>query len=200
MARYYSAGSFFRQVNKHLLACYSESRGLGNELDFAAWTPPQNTKRGEVNGVFKKPPSSRWRLWAGHARPRRCGKPSPKLVASRSATPGFSTPPAGSTGLFTLRARNSPPSLGPGNAPSRSSGYVGVRSGPSGHGLPRPGSGPHAPGLPRSPPGDDPSPLPLPGFTVRGADFLAGSTAFPQGSMWREQPYVQIHWCFILSI
>ena len=48
-------------------------------------------------------------------------------------------------------------SLGPGNAPSRPSGHAGVRTGPSGHRLPLPGSGPHAPGPPRSPLGDDPS-------------------------------------------
>ena len=85
------------------------------------------------------------------------GNPRPVVAGNGSGGMGFSTPPAGSTGLFTLRARTPPPSLGPGNAPSRSSGYAGVRSGPSGHGLPRPGSGPHAPGLPRSPPGDDPT-------------------------------------------
>ena len=61
-------------------------------------------------------------------------------------------------GLSTLRPPDPPPSLGPGNTPSRPSGDAGVRTGPSGHRLPRPGSGPHAPGPPRSPPGDDWSP------------------------------------------
>ena len=39
--------------------------------------PPWTAKREAVNGVFKKrPPPGRWSLWAGCARPRRCGKPS----------------------------------------------------------------------------------------------------------------------------
>ena len=60
-------------------------------------------------------------------------------------------------GLFTPRAPDPPPTLGPSSSPSRPSGYVGARTGPSGHRLPRPCSGPHAPGPPRSPPGDDPT-------------------------------------------
>ena len=60
-----------------------------------------------------------WSLWAGSAHPRRCGKPSCELNASRSSPTGFSTPPAGPTDLFAIRARNPPPSLGPRNAPTR---------------------------------------------------------------------------------
>ena len=116
---------------------------------------------GAVYGLFKKrPPPGRWSLWAGRARPRRCGKPSGELAAYQSGVAGFSTPPAGSTGLFTRRPPDSPPALGPSNAPSHPSAPAGVRTGPSGHRLPPPGSGPHAPGPPRSPPGDGPSPHP----------------------------------------
>ena len=105
----------------------------------------------------KRPPPGRWSLWSGRARPRRRGKPSGELAPSLSDAPGFSTPPAGSTGLSTSRAPTLPPSLGPGSATSHPSGHAGARTGPSGHRPPRPGSGPHAPGPPRSPPGDDPT-------------------------------------------
>ena len=54
MARHYSASSFFRQIPNDLLARCCESQGLGSELDFAAWVPPWNAKRGDVNGVFRK--------------------------------------------------------------------------------------------------------------------------------------------------
>ena len=75
-----------------------------------------------------------------------------------------------------------------GSAPSPPSGHAAAGTGPSADRRARPGSGPCAPAPPRRLPGDDPSPFPLTGFAVRGADFLAGSTAFPQGSLWRERP------------
>ena len=100
------------------------------------------------------PLPDRWSLWAGRGCPRRCGKPSRELVADRSGATGFSTPPARSTDLFTLRGRNPLPTLGPGNPPSRLSGHAAARTGQSGHRPPRPGSGPPAPGPPQSPPGD----------------------------------------------
>ena len=88
------------------------------------------------------------------------GNPHLSLQRIDPGTLGFSTPPAGSTDLFTMRAPNPPRFLGPGNAPTRPSTSAGARTGPSGHRPPRPGSEPHAPGPPRSPPGDDPSPPP----------------------------------------
>ena len=54
MARHDSARSFFRQVPNHLLARYSESRGLRSAPNFGALTPPQNAKRGDVSGMFGK--------------------------------------------------------------------------------------------------------------------------------------------------
>ncbi len=53
-----------------------EERLSQDSMD-AVSPPPWTAKRGAVNGVFKKgPPPGRWSLWAGCARPRRCGKPS----------------------------------------------------------------------------------------------------------------------------
>ena len=83
MARHYSASSFFRQIPNDLLARCCESQGLGSELDFAGCVPPWNAKRGNVMVYSKRPPPCRWRLWAGHARPKRCGKPSGELAAPR---------------------------------------------------------------------------------------------------------------------
>ena len=46
MTRHYSPRSFFRQVPIDLLARFSKSRGLGSELDFAAWLElPQERQR-----------------------------------------------------------------------------------------------------------------------------------------------------------
>ena len=89
-------------------AWQSEQLRAGVEL-------PTSRLRGRRSGgplmvYSKRPPPGRWSLWAGCARPRRCGKPSFELAASRAGAPGFSTPPAGSTGLFTKRAPN-PPAL-----------------------------------------------------------------------------------------
>ncbi len=54
MARHYSARSFFRQIPNDLLVRYSESRGLGSVLDFAAWLELTEERRKTLEREFRE--------------------------------------------------------------------------------------------------------------------------------------------------
>ena len=54
MTRHYSPRSFFRQVPIDLLARYSKSRGLGSELDFAAWLELPEERQRALEAEFRQ--------------------------------------------------------------------------------------------------------------------------------------------------
>ncbi|MCY3757405.1 MAG: hypothetical protein OXG96_06745 [Acidobacteria bacterium] len=54
MARHYSARNFFRHMPKDLLARYSESRGLGSELDLDAWLKLPEERRRTLEAEFRE--------------------------------------------------------------------------------------------------------------------------------------------------
>ena len=99
MARHYSARNFFRHIPSDLLARYSESRGLGSELDFAAWLElPEKRQRAleaEFRQIFEM---SSEKGTCGHSRrgaPAVAGRSRPidrlhrnPLVAARPLPPG----------------------------------------------------------------------------------------------------------------
>ena len=54
MARHYSAGNFFRQMPKDLLARNSESRGLGSALDLDAWFKLPEERRRTLEAEYRE--------------------------------------------------------------------------------------------------------------------------------------------------
>ena len=131
MTRHYSPRSFFRHVPIDLLARYSESRGLGRKLDFAAWLElPMERQRAleaEFRQIFEM--SSREGN-VGHSRrgsPAVAGRPRPidrlhrnPVVAARPLPPGDGNlpgPPGMLEGRHPGPSRRDPSRLAQAQAP-----------------------------------------------------------------------------------